>query len=257
MNDLNQIIFNTAIGKIKPESIKNKETKCPFCDLQQLENIIEIDGPIIWLENKYPVLEKTFQTVIIETDQCNSDISQYSLTHLNRLLQFSIHKWLELAQNERYKSVILFKNHGYLSGGTIKHPHMQIVGLEEIDYLDNVDVKDFEGLLIDKREDVEWNLSQHPRMGSYEWNIISDDINGLATMAGYIQKCVYYLLNQFFYSCDSYNLFFYHLYGKIIVKIIPRYVTPPLFIGFSIRQVANNLEEIVSDMRSYFLPNSI
>lgn len=257
MNDLNQIIFNTAIAKMKPESIKNKSTKCPFCDLKQLKNIIEIDGPIIWLENKYPVLENTFQTVIIETDHCNSDISQYSLTHLNRLFQFAIHKWLELTEDNRYKSVILFKNHGYLSGGSIKHPHMQIVGFREINYLDSVDIKDFEGVLIDKKENVEWNLSKYPRMGFYEWNIILHDLNGIDVMAGYIQKCVYYLLNEFFYPCDSYNLFFYHFQGVFIAKIIPRYVVSPLFIGYSIRQVGNNLEEIVSDMQRYFISNRL
>lgn len=75
-------------------------------------------------------------------------------------------------------------------------------------------------------------------------------------MVLYIQKCVDYLLHHFCFPCDSYNLIFYHIENKIIVKIMPHFVTSALFVGYSIQQVANNLEEIVSDIKTHLLTST-
>jgi galactose-1-phosphate uridylyltransferase len=61
---------------------------------------------------------------------------------------------LELELRKDFKSVILFKNHGPLSGGTIRHPHMQIVGLEQVDYKENIKFECFEGATIYKDKNV-------------------------------------------------------------------------------------------------------
>lgn len=234
--------FKMDIGVKKPENIKNKTDICPFCDRENLSNILDTFDSIIYLKNKYPTLEDTLQTVIIETDDCNGDISKYSTLHLYNLLHFGLKKWEEMANSNEFKSVIFYKNHGPLSGGTLKHPHMQIVGLKNIDSNEKINDDYFEGIHIASVEGAELNLSTHPIMGFREFNIIIDNINYVSAMANYMQIVTHYLLNHFYKGLDSYNLFFYKRKGKIICKIIPRFVVSPLFIGYSIAQVSNQLE---------------
>lgn len=239
-NDVLQ--FKMDIGVKKPDSIKNKEVKCPFCDRENLTDIIDTSGSIIYLKNKFPTLEDTFQTVIIESDDCEGDPSNYSLTHLTELLTFAIDKWDEMESTGEFKSVILYKNHGPLSGGTLSHPHMQIVGLKNIDYNKKVTDVYFEGITISSDNGYELNISTHPIMGFREFNILIDDQKYVPQMAVYLQTVTHYLLNHFYKGLKSYNLFFYKWKGKIICKIIPRFVVSPLFIGYSISQVSNQLE---------------
>ncbi|WP_433742481.1 DUF4931 domain-containing protein [Falsibacillus pallidus] len=242
--------FNNGIAMHKPENIRNKETECPFCRREELSGIIDEKGSIILLKNKYPVLEDTFQTVLIETDDCDGDISLYSKQHLHELFSFAINHWLMMEKDPRFKSVLMFKNHGPLSGGTLKHPHMQIVGLEGMDYRRKVSRSDFDGILIETNEGVEWTLSTSPRIGFYEWNVIMQDKGNVSQLADYVQKTIYYILNQYRIKCSSYNLFFYHIRNEIAVKIMPRFVTSPLFVGYSIPQLPINLEETVRDIQS-------
>ena len=64
--NINLIKFNTDIGKTKPENIINTDNACPFCDVKNLRDIIETDGDIIFLKNKYNVIEGADQFVLIE-----------------------------------------------------------------------------------------------------------------------------------------------------------------------------------------------
>ncbi|RLQ95452.1 DUF4931 domain-containing protein [Falsibacillus albus] len=245
----NHLIFNSSIAVQKPENILSKNTYCPFCEKDALTGVLAEKGEIIWLKNKYPVLEDTFQTVLIETADCEADLSEYSRPHLHTLFQFAFEKWRELEQDPRFKSVIFFKNHGPLSGGTIKHPHMQIVGLEKIDYRQKIKVEDFQGVSMDERKGVSWNVSSTPRIGFYEWNVKMQFGGDVSQLADFVQKTVYYIMHQYQFKCSSYNLFFYHLESNIYVKIMPRFVTSPIFVGYSIPQVPNSLNEVVRDIQ--------
>ena len=73
-----------------------------------------------------------------------------------------------------YASVLFFKNHGPMSGGSLRHPHMQIIGLNEMDVNENVKLEQFEGVTIAQNEHVTFNLSVKPRMGFFEFNVITD-----------------------------------------------------------------------------------
>ncbi len=238
------LFFNTEIGVKKPENIRNKNQSCPFCERDKLTDIIDTDGPIILLKNKYPVLENAFQTVIIETDECSSELSLYSEEHLVRLFSFALKHWFAYQESGKFKSVIFFKNHGPLSGGSIAHPHMQIIGLNDINYMENVAVSSFEGLPIDEQDGVLFNLSEKPRVGFYEFNVRMTKPEQLPVFAKYVQTAVHYILNHFPFKCNSYNLFFYNLGTSIYVKIMPRFVTTPLYIGYSIPQIPSNLHWI-------------
>ena len=76
--------------------------------------------------NKYPVLQDTWPTVIIETEGDQGELSTLSVDDATRIIQFGLDKWHETIATKEYKSVLFFKNHGPMSGGSIRHPHSQI-----------------------------------------------------------------------------------------------------------------------------------
>jgi ATP adenylyltransferase/5',5'''-P-1,P-4-tetraphosphate phosphorylase II len=247
-----QLVFDTDIGQAKPITILHNEG-CPFCNRHELQGILAEEGPIIFLVNKYPVLKDTMQTVIIETDDCNSELSLYSKDHLYKLLRFSMAKWQEMRDSGQFKSVLFYKNHGPYSGGTIRHPHMQIVGLKEVDYAENIKVDSFDGCVIDTAAGVELNISKRPRIGLFEFNIKIDDLAEIDRMADYLQLMAHYLLNNFHKSCNSYNIFFYYLQEQTFAKIMPRFVTSPLFVGYGIPQVSSRIQEVRREIREKYL----
>jgi len=246
------LMFHTEIGRQKPNSIRNKEQSCPFCEREKLIDIIAVDGSIIFLKNKYPVLENTYQTVLIETDDCHGELSIYPEEHLIKLIRLGLTHWLSMIESGKYKSVLFFKNHGPLSGGSIAHPHMQIIGLHDIDYREKVQAIDFEGLVIQEKNGTVFSISTKPRVGFYEFNVKLGKIEDIYSFAKYIQTAAHYLLNNFPFPCSSYNLFFYQLDGAIYAKIIPRFVTTPIFIGYLIPQVPNNIEWMRNDVKEKY-----
>lgn len=78
--------FNIALGRTKPVNIRNEEVRCPFCDRSKLTDILDTSGHIIWLMNKYPVLDKTWPTVIIETE---TDEGEFSTLPADEAAQYS------------------------------------------------------------------------------------------------------------------------------------------------------------------------
>jgi len=245
--------FNSHLGRQKPESIINRAATCPFCERSMLEEVLAKRGPILLVKNKYNVLQDTFQTVLIEGDDCDANLSTYSKEHLYELIQFGVEQWQEMQRSGEFASVMFFKNHGPYSGGSIHHPHMQIVGMYKLDYMMHTKEEHFQGLLIDQHPGVECNLSTMPRAGFYEFNVILSDDGNLHQMADYIQMLTHYVLHHFHRNCNSFNLFFYQLQGRIAVKVMPRFVTSPIYVGYSIPQLPNNLEEIVSKIKSLYL----
>lgn len=248
----NHLIFDSSIGKQKPNSLLNANTSCPFCNREALTDLLDTDGPIIWLKNKYPTLENTYQTVIIETDECHSELSEYSKDHLYKVISFGLTHWKEMIKSKKYKSVLFFKNHGPLSGGSLRHPHMQIVGLDSINYQDALLEKHFIGIPIEVKDEVEFNISQYPRMGFFEFNVIMENEKGIQTFAEGIQIAAHYILNHFHRNCNSYNLFFYEFGGKTAAKIIPRFPTSPLYVGYSIPQVSNHIDDVVEKIKKIY-----
>lgn len=246
------LCFDSYLGSQKPESIINTTAQCPFCVPGNLEDIIEQRGNMILVKNKYPVLKDAFQTVLIETDECHSELSLYPKKHLYALIRFGIEKWLETKNSGKYQSVLFYKNHGPLSGGTIRHPHMQIVGLKYVNFQDQLKKEFFQGTTIHNMPGVELNISTKPRVGFFEFNAILHNIDYIDQMADYIQIMAHYSLNYFHRKCTSYNLFFYQIEDTIITKIMPRFVTSPIFIGYSIPHISNRTEEVVKEIQSIY-----
>lgn len=248
------LYFNTTIGVQKPESIRNKETPCPFCARDQLTDILAVEGSIIFLKNKYPVLENAYQTVLIETDDCHAELSTYPFEHLHKVLRFGLKHWREMENSGLYESVIFFKNYGPFSGGTIAHPHMQIIGLYDLDYQKNMEEEAFNGILINEGNGVTFSLSTLPRIGFYEFNVqMNEEADYAEEFGEYIQTAAHYILHHFPFRSTSYNIFFYHFNENIYAKIVPRFVTTPIYIGYGLPQVPNNLEWMADQVhRIYF-----
>lgn len=101
--------FNIELGRTKPVNIRNEQVRCPFCDRSKLTDILDTSGHIIWLMNKYPVLEKTWPTVIIETETDEGEFSTLPTDEAAHILQFGLDKWRETRQRKEFKSVLFFK----------------------------------------------------------------------------------------------------------------------------------------------------
>lgn len=250
--EINLIGFDITLGQKKPENIINHEAACPFCDRAHLTDIIDTDGDIILLKNKYNVLENADQLVLIESSHCNQDIPDYTAEHLHRLFHFGIHHWLRMQDTGKYETVLFFKNHGPMSGGTLRHPHMQIIGFRKLDEHLTFDPDEFIGLTIHQKNGVEFNISTRPRIGFGEFNIVPNSNDSIDTVADYIQIAVDYLMHHFNKRCKSYNLFFYRHEGLLRVKVLPRFATSPLFIGYNIRFRPSNLENIAKRVQEIY-----
>lgn len=249
--DYNYLGFDIGIGRTKPENIVHKNAACPFCDVKNLTNIIETNGDIILLKNKYQVLQDSYQLLIIESSRCEDDIPDYTPEHMHKLIRFAVKHWQQIIAGGKYKSVLMFKNHGPLSGGTMRHPHMQIIGINNLPYKNMYDMVHFEGRTIAQKNTVVMNISTKPRIGFTELNLKLADLADIDTLADFIQISVDFIMH-YFGSHSSYNIFYYHIDGSIYVKIMPRFATSPLFIGYNIELVPNNIEEIIEYIQQHY-----
>ena len=87
------LIFDLHLGKEKPITLQGQAhntNSCPFCHVDSLENIMDRDGNIIWLMNKFPVLRGTWPTVVIETDDDQGEYSAYSPEHAAKVFSYCL-----------------------------------------------------------------------------------------------------------------------------------------------------------------------
>ncbi len=253
--------FSTAIGKNKPETLVTGRSECPFCHPELLENIVDTDGDIIFLKNKYNVLVDAEQFVLVESSRCDDGIEQYDPEKLHRLFRLALKHYNIMLNNPDYKSVVFFKNHGPLSGGTIKHPHMQLVGLYDIEPEALYEPENFipakEPII--QRDGLVLSASAFPRLGFSEFTIMSSTypLDGKTTdaLSDIIQSVVRFLLEIDWRERPSYNLFFYYLnkQNKLAVRLLPRYPTSPLFVGYDLRIVPDNIPALSEKLKNFIL----
>ena len=250
--NINLIKFNTDVGKTKPENLVHADADCPFCDVEHLTNIIDTDDDIIFLKNKYNVIEGADQFVLIEGRECKIDMPAYSKEKIRRVIHMGIKHWKNLLASGKYEEVLFFKNYGIMSGGTIRHPHMQLVGFPKLKSELLFDETELRGIIIAERDGVELNISNCPRVGFGELNIVVEAGGSLDSLADFIQIGVHYVMNHFSKRCTSYNIFFYRRAGKIFAKVMPRYATSPYFVGYNIHFLPNNIERIAREIQKYY-----
>ncbi|MCL1805661.1 MAG: DUF4931 domain-containing protein [Clostridiales bacterium] len=252
-HDAYQLVFQADVGRLKPFTVReDDDSVCPFCHRGMLPPILREDGDILLVPNKYPILQNTDPFVLIETAECESELSLYSEDHLVRVFQMAFTVWREMMADKRYRSVLFLKNHGPLSGGSLRHPHMQLIGLYDIDYHEGLRRDSFYGPVIHSAPGAELNISDRPRIGFTEFNAILTDEKGFRAFCLLIQQAVGFVLRRYHSGqIGSYNLFFYAMDGATYCKIMPRYATTPVFMGYAIPQVTDDLDAIVREMKVY------
>ncbi|MBO1307228.1 DUF4931 domain-containing protein [Enterococcus sp. 669A] len=255
-NQQQPLIFSHVAAQGKPQHMTAEKNGCPFCNYADTENILTEAGDFTWVLNKYATLENTLQTIIIETKDHDADITTYSRQYNRDLMRFAIDCWQEVKHDPKYQSVLFYKNHGPLSGGSLKHAHMQVVGLEELDGEENLVAENFTGIEVFQRGNLSINFSTEPVMGFLEINLIVPDNNveELDHLADGIQDTVQFILNEYYRGrCDSFNLFLYEREGQLIAKITPRFMTSPYYVGYKLSQTFTNehLEGIGEEFRAF------
>ena len=139
-----------------------------------------------------------------------------------------------------------------MSGGTIRHPHMQLVGFPQLNSDLLFDEAELRGVVIASRDGVEFNASTCPRVGFGELNLVVERGGSLDTLADFLQVAVHYVKNFFNKRTNSYNIFFYRRDEKIFAKVMSRYVTSPYFVGYNVHFLPNNVERVAAEVREMY-----
>lgn len=172
----NYIRFNTNKNKIKPNTLNNKNISCPFCNYDEVKErqgyLMEFKHSLL-VENLFPTIEGGFQTVFIETKDCDATLLTYDKETLFSVLKSYFESFTFLKEQYNFPYIATFKNFGPHSSGSIKHQHMQLIGFHNI--IDD-DIKDihFQGIPVYKDDDLEINFSDRPLNEYYEINFSID-----------------------------------------------------------------------------------
>jgi len=65
--------------------------------------------------------------VVIETPIHTEEMADYSVDKLKQILEIFRSRWMDLSQDERFKYILIFKNHGFAAGASLSHSHSQII----------------------------------------------------------------------------------------------------------------------------------
>ena len=139
---------------VQPPSEKPEQYPvCPFCSGNEAMTPPEVyrigtgeKNSAGWLvrvvPNKFPITD--IHEVIIHTPDCNLDVETLPLPHVTNIL---------LAYRDRYRAhesdgqVLIFCNHGFSAGASLKHPHSQLVVVPNQINLDAVSIEPFQNIV--------------------------------------------------------------------------------------------------------------
>lgn len=65
--------------------------------------------------------------VIIETPDHELVMADMPVDHLVKILEVYQSRWLDLSKDERFKYILIFKNHGTAAGASLIHTHSQLI----------------------------------------------------------------------------------------------------------------------------------
>lgn len=72
--------------------------------------------------------------VVIESPNCSRQLADLEISEIELTLKAWKIRLADLKRDDRFRSIMIFKNHGSLAGATMKHSHSQIVALPERPY---------------------------------------------------------------------------------------------------------------------------
>jgi diadenosine tetraphosphate (Ap4A) HIT family hydrolase len=248
------IKFKSSVSIMKPNLYIEKNQQCPFCDRDSLRaegRIIKETSNFVIIRNKYPIMEGTYSTILIEHNSCKEHIGSYDIEYLTEFLKFALEYYDYLLKSSKFTSLTFFKNSGLFACGSINHPHCQIIGYKNKSYKENLHDTDFIGIPIISNQTIDWNISTKPRSEFYEINLILKENKRIDILALYLQKSVNFILNILNSKYQSYNLAFYIEEKNIKLKVIPRGPTSVLLLGYGIHQTPDDLEEKAELLKKY------
>ena len=97
-------------------------------------------------------------------------------------------------------------------------------------------------------------MSTHPIIGFFEYNIRFKPDTPVRPVAIRLQQVLRYVLHTLSNLSQSYNYFFYNLEdGYDYIKVVARYVTTPLYVGYKIPQTCDEerAAKIMRDIAPY------
>lgn len=142
------------------EPLQNHSANCPFCEGQEARTPPEIAAirhpgtapntpgwEVRVVANKYPALriegdahlttEGIYESmgglgaheVIVETTEHALHPATMSPSQLNAVIWMYRERYRDLDRDERFKYLVLFRNHGRSAGASLSHPHSQLIAL--------------------------------------------------------------------------------------------------------------------------------
>lgn len=256
MSSKYSITLNTAASKNKPNTVVSKNGVCPFCNdkkplILQDGLMLEDRGEMFWAENKFPLLENTYQTLIVETNKCGESIATYDLTYAKELFKFIFECRDKMLNMNKFKEVIFFKNHGVYSDSSISHSHSQLVGLKDQTYSHSEIEDSLNGPVVFEDNNLRVTVSSIPRAEFYEFNVVWNKEHTNEDYVYWVQGLIKYLTVFKHGKFSSYNLVFHETTTENIIKVVPRKPNSIYYIGFGIRQTPNDILQIAEEISQY------
>lgn len=256
MENKKTILFDTSMASKKPRTVGLNEeaSDCQFCKTEKMMKtnvVLAKQGKFLWVENKYPILKNTYQTVLLETDTCEEDLTTYSLEYAKELFKFALEKRKELLSVYGFKEVLFFKNHGALADASIKHAHMQLVGLTNNQLSLEEIQKTTKGYTIYEAEGLQVNVSDIPLSEFYEFNICWEKQNVSYDFVYWVQTIIRYLEHFKDGKFQDYNFSFYEFKDTYTIKIFPRKPASLYLLAYGLKQLPNDIQKVALEVRKY------
>lgn len=248
------IVLNVKKAVNKPNTIQNNNNHCPFCSFDNLKNEHGVLGEkdnMLWIKNKYPVLEGAEQTLIIETNTCEGNLGNYQEEVAKDLFRFAFENRDKMLQTNKFKEVVFLKNSGARSDGSVHHAHMQLVGLKEVEISKAAITDSLSGEVAFENEHTKVLLADNPTGEKYEFAVIWDRKSEEMDYVKRVQQIVRYLSVFKNGKFQDYNFYFHEDENVKVLKIIPRGYVSIYLLGFGVKQVPNDLKEIAEELRVF------
>ncbi len=220
---------------------KSKKNACPFCPGNESMSPNEVyrigkgekDKPgwqVRVVPNRYPVTD--IHEVIIHSPDDNGDIGHLPISHVELILRTYRERFIV---NKKNGQVIIFCNQGEHAGGSINHPHSQLVVVPSQINLDTLSAEPMNNIVEDDKFFTVYcpDFSQWPyevwistkRTQSIFGDITDEEIKVLAVILQNVLKRIYHIYKVHKISNIPFGYNFY-IYPKDnwYIRIVPRFV---------------------------------
>lgn len=238
---MRKYIINDKTKKLKALSKNNISNSCPFCksnrQVAMEDGVYLLDdkhGHML-IPNKYTTYPEYNIWVIVEMYSCDRDLQDYTIQEMYDYYLF-VKESLKIYHEHfpHNKEIMLVKQVGTFSGGSVKHGHSQILGTKENKIDNNLVYEKIQlGHSIYNRDGLNIRFNNEPLNDRDEFIIEYSDsadiqhmLSKLKILLNNVVKPIYNELN---YSLS------YHRYNNTnYIKLLPRTTTSTLLLHFDV-----------------------